>query len=144
MGIATASSHNASTPGVIPCPSPPKTMQQSLVKSASANVRPSTCGWAAMQRIPRSLRLDKHLIKFGVSIIGNSNTVPIELRTARRRKGLLEVSPTISPHVPSSGQEYPLLPVRHLPPHRSIRLQLRQLKRSDVFDCKHGLVIVIS
>src|ERR1051326_8671703 len=104
IGIATASSHNSSTVCEIPWPSLPKTMQQFFVKSASDNVRPSTCGCAAMQRTPRSFKLDKDSNKLDVSIIGNSNTVPMELRTARRRKGLLEVSPTINAWVPKATQ----------------------------------------
>src|ERR1051326_2728457 len=100
MGMATASSHAARTDEEMPWPSLPKTIQQSLVKSVCERVLPARCGWAAIQRMRwerRSLRVWTRLLD---SKTGKWKIAPIELRTARRRYGLLEVSPTIKAWTP--------------------------------------------
>ena len=48
-----------------------------------------------MQRMPRSRRSRRAWIRLAVSTMGSWKMAPIELRTARRRNGLLQVSPTI-------------------------------------------------
>src|SRR5713226_6087008 len=79
-------------------------MQQSVVSSVRATVRPSTRGCAARQRIPRARNPLRVSARFAASTTGRLKMAPIELRTARRRNGLLEVGSTISACAPNATQ----------------------------------------
>jgi hypothetical protein len=128
IGIATASSQLSRTAWEIPSPSLPKTRQQSPVKFACESVLPLARGCAAMQRMLRDRKSRKTSASVGDfsaggiprllnspcdscgprlcfnSTTGNPKIAPIEFLTARRRNGLLEVSPTINPWTPNATQ----------------------------------------
>ena len=94
IGMAAASSQAASAAGERPWPSLPKTRQQSPARLVWERVRPSVWGWAARQRMPCWRKAWRSRARLEVSTMGRWKMAPIELRTARRRKGLAQVSPT--------------------------------------------------